>query len=236
MHDWQEQQMQSLLSAKTAPILFNSLSGVVKQLGFDFCAYDMRLPWPVAQPKVVSLNNYPSSWRQRYNQELYEKVDPTVHHGRHSSLPMIWSDQNIASNRSFWEDARSHGLHAGWAQSRHDAKGICGLLNLSRSDDHVSRKELREISHRLSWLVDVAHEGLSSLLIEKHMPEADTQLTTREIEVLRWTADGKTSSEVSEIMHISDRTVNFHISNTLKKLNATNKTAAAIKAAMLGIL
>ena len=37
-------------------------------------------------------------------------------------------------------------------------------------------------------------------------------------------------------MNITDRTVNFHISNTLKKLNATNKTAAAIKAAMFGIL
>ncbi|PFH12534.1 LuxR family transcriptional regulator [Collimonas sp. PA-H2] len=236
MVDWQEQQMQSLLSAKSAPILFDSLSEIVKRLGFDYCAYDMRLPWPVAQPKVISLNNYSPGWQQRYNQEHYERIDPTVSHGRNSSLPMIWSDQNVASNRPFWEDARSHGLHAGWAQSRHDAKGICGLLNLSRSNDHVSQKELREISHQLSWLVDVAHEGLSLLLIEKHMPEAASQLTAREIEVLRWTADGKTSGEVSEIMNISDRTVNFHISNTLKKLNATNKTAAAIKAAMLGIL
>lgn len=236
MFSWQEQQMQSMLSAKSAPVLFNALSGVAKQLGFDYCAYDMRLPWPVAEPKVVSLNNYPTTWQQRYMQERYDKIDPTVSHGRHSNLPMVWSDKHVASNRSFWEDARSHGLHAGWAQSCHDAKGISGLLNLSRSDDSVSHKELREISLKLSWLVGVAHEGLSLLLIEKHMPEAATQLTSREIEVLRWTADGKTSGEVSEIMNITDRTVNFHISNTLKKLNATNKTAAAIKAARLGIL
>lgn len=236
MIDWQEEQMRSILGAKSVPILFNTLSSIAKHLGFDYCAYDMCLPWPVAQPKIIMLNNYSSSWRQRYTQEGYVKVDPTVTHGKRSTLPLVWSDKNFTSSRSFWDDARSHGLYAGWAQSCHDAKGIRGLLNLSRSDDSVPYKELREISLKLSWLVDVTHEGLSRLLIEKYIPEAVAQLTAREIEVLRWTADGKTSGEVSKIMSISDRTVNFHIANTLKKLNATNKTAATIKAAMLGIL
>ncbi|MFJ2986760.1 autoinducer binding domain-containing protein [Collimonas sp. NPDC087041] len=236
MVEWQEQQIQSILGAPSVPALFTTLSGLAKQLGFDYCAYGMRLPWPVAQPKVIMLNNYPSSWQQRYTQQEYVKVDPTVSHGKRSTLPLVWSDKSFASCPSFWEDARSHGLHAGWAQSCHDAKGIGGLLNLSRSDESVSSKELRGIALKLSWLVDVAHEGLSQLLLEKYLPEAVTQLTAREIEVLRWTADGKTSGEISRIMGISDRTVNFHISNTLKKLNATNKTAATIKAAMLGIL
>jgi len=54
--------------------------------------------------------------------------------------------------------------------------------------------------------------------------------------VLRWTADGKTSSEISCILNIAERTVNFHINNVVAKLNAANKTSAAIKAAMLGLL
>lgn len=82
----------------------------------------------------------------------------------------------------------------------------------------------------------MAHEGLPRLLVPKLMPEAAAKLTVREIEVLRWTADGKTSSEVGEIMHISERTVNFHVTNTLLKLGAANKTGAAIKAAILGLL
>ncbi len=236
MLSWQEQQMQSMLSAESAPTLFDTLSGVTRQLGFDYCAYDMRLPWPVAEPKIVSINNYPTKWQQRYAQESYQNIDPTVAHGRQSNLPLVWADAQVASNRSFWEDAHAHGLHTGWAQSCHDAKGVSGLLNLSRSDDNISHAELREISMKLSWLVNVAHEGLSLLLIKEHMPEAGAQLTSREIDVLRWTADGKTSGEISEIMYISDRTVNFHISNALKKLNATNKTAAAVKAVRLGIL
>ena len=54
--------------------------------------------------------------------------------------------------------------------------------------------------------------------------------------VLRWTADGKTSGEVGEIMNISERTVNFHVNNALEKLGAANKTAGVIKAAMLRLL
>ena len=60
--------------------------------------------------------------------------------------------------------------------------------------------------------------------------------TDREIEVLRWTADGKTASEIADILNISERTANFHIANVITKLNAPNKTAAVIRAGMLGML
>ncbi len=68
------------------------------------------------------------------------------------------------------------------------------------------------------------------------MPEIAVKLSSREVAVLRWTAEGKTSSETSEILGISERTVNFHINNAVTKLNATHKTAAAIRAALLGML
>ncbi|AMP00311.1 hypothetical protein CAter10_2694 [Collimonas arenae] len=38
MVEWQEQQMQSILSAQSVPTLFTNLSGIAKQLGFDYCA------------------------------------------------------------------------------------------------------------------------------------------------------------------------------------------------------
>lgn len=236
MISWQEQKMQSILNAESVPTLFDTLSGIAKHLGFDYCAYDMQLPWPITRPQKIMLNNYPSSWQQRYAQQDYVKVDPTITHGKRSTLPLVWSHKGFIANISFWEDARTHGLHAGWAQSCYNARGVGGLLNLSRSDDSISSKELHETAWKLSWLVDVVHEGLSKLLIEKQLPETLTQLSTREIDVLRWTADGKTSGEISKIMGISNRTVNFHISNTLKKFNTTNKTAAAVKAVMFGIL
>jgi DNA-binding CsgD family transcriptional regulator len=49
-------------------------------------------------------------------------------------------------------------------------------------------------------------------------------------------ADGKTASEIADILNISERTANFHIANVITKLNAPNKTAAVIRAGLLGML
>ena len=70
----------------------------------------------------------------------------------------------------------------------------------------------------------------------KVLPETEVKLSDREITVLRWTADGKTSGEISELLGIAERTVNFHINNAVAKLGTTNKLAAAIKATVLGML
>ena len=88
----------------------------------------------------------------------------------------------------------------------------------------------------MASLTQTAHLGMSRCLTPKLMPEAAVKLSNREIAVLRWTADGKTSGDISGILKISERTVNFHIRNVITKLNAANKTSAAVKAAMLGFL
>ena len=64
---------------------------------------------------------------------------------------------------------------------------------------------------------------MSRCLTHKLLPEGEIRLTNRELAVLRWTGDGKTSSEISEIMGISDSTVNFHIRNAVAKLGTANK-------------
>lgn len=236
MDSWQETQIQSLLSAETEIDLFAALSRAANELDFEYCAYGMRMPLPISRPKLFMLNNYSQDWQQRYTQENYLIVDPTVAHGSCSVTPLVWADKVFVTCRPFWEDARAHGLRVGWAQSCHDAKGVGGLLTLARSHDDLSPKELGDRSLKMSWLAQAAHEGMAQLLVSKLMPEAAVDLSAREIEVLRWTAEGKTSRDVSEIMRIAERTVNFHVNNSLIKLGAANKTAAAIKAAMLGLL
>lgn len=236
MVNWQEEQIQSLLDTDSDSAFFSKLSQISSSLGFEYCAYGMRLPLPISQPKLVMLNNYSSQWQQQYAENNYLAIDPTVAHGMRSVAPLIWSEEVFADCRPFWEEAQAHGLRVGWALACHDARGIGGLLSLSRPDDPLTATELNAISPRIHWLTQIAHQSLARLLVAEHMPEANVQLTQREIEVLRWTADGKTSWETSDIMNISERTVNFHIANTMSKLGVHNKTAAAIKAAILGLL
>jgi LuxR family transcriptional regulator len=61
-------------------------------------------------------------------------------------------------------------------------------------------------------------------------------LTKREVEILRWTAQGKSSEEIANLLHLSVNTINYHIKKSIAKLDAPNKTAAAVKAAVLGLL
>ncbi len=236
MKGWQEDQLQTLLSIVNEQELLGELIAIAHELGFDYCAYGLRMPLPVSRPKVIMLNNYPTTWQARYREKGYLDIDPTVHHGMCSLLPVIWSDDVFASARELWEDARSFGLNIGWAQSSRDANGGCGLLTLARSGELLAESELQDKGLKFAWLTQVAHLGMSRCLTAKLLPETEVRLTGREVTVLRWTADGKTSSEISDILNISERTVNFHINNAVEKLGVANKLAAAVRAAVLGML
>lgn len=233
--DWQGKHIESLLTANSESEFFAALSSAARELGFDYCAYGMRLPWPITSPKLIMVNNYSEAWQKRYAEKGYLAVDPTVQHGMKSVLPLVWTDDVFQGCREFWEEARGHGLNVGIAQSSYNAMGVGGLLTLARSHDALSQPELRDKALKVQWLAQYATEGMTRLVNANKEAEPPS-LTAREVEVLRWTAEGKTSSEVGQIMNISERTVNFHINNSLVKLGAVNKTALVIKAAMLRLL
>jgi LuxR family transcriptional regulator, quorum-sensing system regulator SolR len=236
MKAWQEEQVQSLLSSASAEDLFRQLTVMARGLGFDYCAYGIRMPLPISEPKTEMFNNYPGVWQKCYQEQNYLAVDPTVVRASRSTMPFVWSDELFSSARNLWEDAKAHGLEFGWAQSCRDVQGISGMLTLSRSREDLSGSELHDKTPEMSWLVQLAHFGMSRRLTSKLLPEAEVTLSQREVEVLRWTAEGKTSGEVADILRIAERTVNFHITNAVIKLNASNKTAAAIRASVLGLL
>jgi len=236
MKTWQENQLQALQSIQSEQQLFQTIASLGSELGFDYCTYGLRAPLPLATPKTLIFSNYPTAWQARYQAKNYLAIDPTVHHGMRSLLPLVWTDDLFSPVCELWEEARSFGLRYGWAQSIHDFNGVKGMLTLARSNEPITETELEAKKFKMAWLTQTAHLGMSRCLTPTLMPEADTKLSNREIAVLRWTADGKTSGEISSILNIAERTVNFHINNAVTKLNAANKTSAAVKAAMLGLL
>jgi DNA-binding CsgD family transcriptional regulator len=60
-------------------------------------------------------------------------------------------------------------------------------------------------------------------------------LTNRE-EVLTWVGRGKTSAEVAMILGLSTRTVNFHCSRAVSRLDVTNQTQVVTKAIAEGLI
>ena len=67
-------------------------------------------------------------------------------------------------------------------------------------------------------------------------PQSDVHLTAREKEVLTWVGRGKTSSEIAIILGLSERTVNFHCDQAIKRLDVMNRTQAVAKALAAGLI
>ena len=57
-----------------------------------------------------------------------------------------------------------------------------------------------------------------------------TDLTEREREILALMIEGKSNSEISEFIFITQATVKYHVSNILSKLGATSRTEAVVMA------
>lgn len=62
------------------------------------------------------------------------------------------------------------------------------------------------------------------------------ELSEREKSCLSWTALGKSSWEIGQILRISENTVIFHIKNAMKKLGVSSRTLAAVKAVEMGLI
>jgi DNA-binding NarL/FixJ family response regulator len=64
---------------------------------------------------------------------------------------------------------------------------------------------------------------------------ADTTLSSREREVLRLLADGKTNQVIADELFISTRTVDNHVAHILAKLDLGSRTAAVAYAVRHGL-
>jgi DNA-binding NarL/FixJ family response regulator len=75
--------------------------------------------------------------------------------------------------------------------------------------------------------------------IRNENPEAEplfTELTERELDVLKLIASGLTNSQIAEKLVISENTVKGHVSNILSKLHMADRTGAAVYAWKSGIV
>lgn len=61
-------------------------------------------------------------------------------------------------------------------------------------------------------------------------------LTEREIECLKWSAEGKTYEDIGMLLGISARTVRFFLENARHKLGSVNTTHAVAAAMLRGLI
>jgi LuxR family transcriptional regulator, quorum-sensing system regulator SolR len=73
-------------------------------------------------------------------------------------------------------------------------------------------------------------------LLKRALAEARSPLSPRELECLGLAFEGRTARESGVALNCSERTVNFHLSNAMAKLQVDNKLAGVQRACWYGLL
>lgn len=179
--------------------------------------------------------------------------DPIVRRAAASNAPFLWTD--CADYRQHLKPrpgvkgrvhllvglTRDYGYEDGYVIPCHarDQSGRprSGVISLFWPGDPrpLSRPDALPAWFRLAALV--YHERSLALRAEGEsdvLPQP--KLTDREREVLVWACRGKTTSETSDILNLSERTVEFHIANAMRKLNVHNKVHCVAVAVQMGLV
>lgn len=204
-------------------------------MSFDYYALCVRHPVPFTRPKVTVFTTYRADWTQHYQNENYFTIDPVLDPKNFHRGFISWNDELFSATPDFWDAARDHGLVNGVTQTAMApgrALGFLSASNLRSQDAWLSEDEL---AMRLHYLADLSMMALLRIN-SPSMTGLEMKFSKREREILQWTAEGKTSSEIAMILSISENTVNFHQKNMQKKFNAPNKTQVACYAVAMGLI
>jgi DNA-binding CsgD family transcriptional regulator len=180
---------------------------------------------------------YSSEWVEHYKSQRFVEIDPVIQTGFRRLLPLDWdgfakTDQRV---RTLFGEAAEFGLgRKGLTIPVHGRQGDRGLFSIScdRSDRDWTHDKLVYLRD-FQVLATHFHDKVLSLV--GHRPSM-AHLSPRELECLKWIAEGKTAWECAVILGLSQHTVRCYLESARHKLNASSNTHAVSIAHRTGLL
>lgn len=173
----------------------------------------------------------PAEWANHYLEQDYQAIDPTITTALSEKTPFLWDDcyQAIKGRgklskrqRAFFAEAKGIGLGNGIVAplSGYQGSKVCISVSGEKSDVGLPEK------HAVHILAIYFAEALKRLSAQGSETLTAPQLTTREMEILRFYAVGKSAWDISTILTISEWTVRFHLTNVRRKFGVTSMVHA----------
>ena len=176
------------------------------------------------------ISHFPQAWEIRYAEKNYLFKDAVAIAAYQKTGLLYWEDclavteegtKNRLEAQKILDEASDIGLSDGWIYSfqgrRSSERSIISIDGDGGQKEERSQIILELIGPHIGQVLQRLIQG------KRLIPEL---LTSREYEILSWTANGKTAWETSRILNISRRTVEFHMGNILIKLDAVNSQQA----------
>ena len=193
---------------------------------------------------LTVVSSAPMSWMVRYAATNYFKVDPLFQEDApffRSDVHGLVHDLKRDADKSkpvadLFRDAEKQGIgNIHIAVSARTPKGIAGCSQFSFQLDSLQDRDefIADLRPRLLSAAGHLHTALCD---GREMSASVALLTQRELDCLRWAANGKTDGEIAEILSIARWTVVTYLQNAKIKLNCSNRTSAVATALSLGII
>ncbi len=174
---------------------------------------------------------FPEGHFENYLAEQWNKIDPILAFTARAKRPFCRDDvapgmQFSPSQIALLDECKRMGVHGINVVPFQNPNGRGDIVGISRRHAErpyparipVLQAACAQIFCRYADLIG------NSLTNEGEM----VGLTNRELEILKWIKHGKSNTEISEIMVLSIKTIEYHVGNILKKLGASNRTAAVV--------
>jgi DNA-binding CsgD family transcriptional regulator len=198
----------------------------------------LNLPGPTARDLGSSsiITNWPSDLLTEFDQVSLLSDSPVLAHLRRASIPFRYDVDENALLREPRSAEVSKSLFKRFRMNRgayfpvHDASGARGAVSFNGDRDPFTTTEMMELTYLSIHVFNRLAE------IRELDSRNSDMLTERELDCLNWTAAGKTSVEIAEILTLSEHTINHYLNRATKKLDAVNRTQAVAKALRLGLI
>lgn len=186
--------------------------------------------------------SYSPEWIDRYLERNYMLSDPVIIESMCGIVPIEWGTARAKARlsrkqRQIFDEAGEFGLKGGVTIPIHGFGGERATLSFGTPlDDAEFEKTWTVYRHVLHVMSIYLHSGLRRAQYQCAQNVKPVTLSDRERECVAWMAQGKTNWEVSEILSLSEKTVDWHLENVKRKLGVYTKTQAVVKAIMLGMI
>jgi DNA-binding CsgD family transcriptional regulator len=231
---------QSLLSgelaiARTRGLFALALGRVAAAFGFGHVTL-LNAPTPedlLLKPLVIE-TSLPVSYIRDFDRGHMLRSCPFAARMRESAVPQVWHINDSGQTQTFPTELqnlmRQHGMLAGIAMPINSADGQRLVFWFGGERASLGQSEINELAMIILYAVDTYNT------VKRNEDNAHSSLSARELEVVRWTAQGKTSIEIGQILSLSDHTVNAYMTNAIKKLDCVNRTQLVAKAIRLKLI